>query len=154
MTLEWIREDSPRPDQAQETIDVGPASTRPVSPANKRFSRFLYAVSLKAVIASIQARGVVIFAIDTRFVTRNRAGFEEEQRLGLESGGRCFEFGSDKELQNAFKSIQASIENQYFLTYAPTHEPHAKISVKAEHVRICAPRLDSWAFGFQRKHAN
>src|SRR5882762_7970418 len=79
------------------------------------FSRFLYAVSLKAVIASIQARGVVIFAIDTRFVTRKRAGFEEEQRLGLESGGRFFEFGSDKELQNAFRSIQAQLKISIFL---------------------------------------
>jgi hypothetical protein len=43
-------------------------------------------------VASVQASGIVIFAIDTRYVTRKRAGLEEEQRLTAESGGRCFEF--------------------------------------------------------------
>jgi hypothetical protein len=73
-------------------------------------------------------------------VTRKRVGFEEEQRLTAESGGRCFEFVSDKALQSAFKTIQASIENQYFLTYAPTPEPHAKIRVRAEDLQVFAPR--------------
>jgi hypothetical protein len=62
----------------------------------------------------VQASGIVIFAIDTRYVTRKRAGFEEEQRLTAESGGRCFEFVSDKALQSAFKTIQASIEKSAF----------------------------------------
>ena len=96
--------------------------------------------SLNDAIASVRASGIVIFAIDTRYVRRKRAGFEEEQRLAEESGGRCFEFVSDKELQNAFKTIQASIENQYFLTYAPVPGPHAKIRVRAEDVRVFAPR--------------
>jgi hypothetical protein len=82
---------------------------------------------LNDAIASVQASGIVIFAIDTRYVRRKRAGFEGEQRQAARSGGRCFEFVSDKELQDGFKTIQASIENQYFLTYAPTPEPHAQI---------------------------
>jgi hypothetical protein len=77
--------------------------------------------------------------IDTRFVTRKHAGLEGEQKLANASGGRCFGFVSGKELQNAFKTIQASIESQYFLTYAPTPEPHAKIRVRVEGGRVVAP---------------
>jgi hypothetical protein len=83
---------------------------------------------------------MIVFAIDTRFVTRKNTGLDEERKLAEESGGRYVGFVSDKELQNAFRSIQASIENQYFLTYAPTPETHAKISVKAEDVHAFAPR--------------
>jgi hypothetical protein len=71
---------------------------------------------------------------------RIRAGFEEELRLAEESGGRCFQFVSNKELESAFTNIQAAIEGQYFLTYAPTPEPHAKLRVKADNLRISAPR--------------
>jgi Ca-activated chloride channel homolog len=96
--------------------------------------------SLKDAIASVQANDIVVFAIDIRFVMRIRAGFEEELRLAEESGGRCFQFVSNKELESAFTNIQAAIEGQYFLTYAPTPEPHAKLRVKADNLRISAPR--------------
>jgi VWFA-related protein len=96
--------------------------------------------SLKDAIAAAQANQIIVFAIDTRFITRIRAGHEEEERLAEESGGECFEFVSKKELGNAFKKIQAAIENQYFLTYVPLPVPHAKIRVRADDLRVLAPR--------------
>jgi Mg-chelatase subunit ChlD len=96
--------------------------------------------SLKEAIASAQANGIIVVAIDTRFVTRVRAGHEEEQTLAEERGGECFEFVSNKELRHAFKNIQTAIENQYFLTYVPSPERHAKIRVRADDLRVLAPR--------------
>ena len=123
------------------------ASTLPVQTESERHIVILLTdgndssskASLKDAIESVQANDIVIFAIDTRFVHRKRAGQAEERKLAEESGGQCFEFVSNKELENALKDVQAAVENQYFLTYVSIPEAHAKIRVKARDLLLLAP---------------
>jgi hypothetical protein len=97
-------------------------------------------VPLRDAILAVQVGDIVIFAIDTRFITRKRAGHEEEQKVAEETEGKCFEYVLGKELGDAFKNIQTAIENEYFLTYVPTAESRARIRVRADNLRVLAPR--------------
>ena len=84
-------------------------------------------VPLRDAIVAVQVGDIVIF---TRFITRKRAGHEEEQRVAEETGGKCFEFVLGKEHGDAFKNIRAAIENEYFLTYVPTAESPEEIRLR------------------------
>ena len=79
---------------------------------------------------------LVVFTIDTRFITRKRADDEEDPSVAEATGAKCFEFVLGKELGDAFKNIQAAIENEYFLSYVPTAESRARIRVRADNLRV------------------
>ena len=98
-----------------------------------------------AAIKAAQASHAVFYPIDIRFGLKMWAGEFVQQDFAEETGGKFFQFGSQRDLENVLKEIQTLVSNQYRIEFPAEPSDGKKIGLKVKvegqsDLRVIAPK--------------
>ena len=101
-----------------------------------------------AALAAARASHAIFYPIDIRFGLKMWAGEFVQQDFANETGGKFFQFASNKELENDLQEVQNLVANQYRVKYSPGPETGKRSSLKMKvegqpDVRVIAPKHPS-----------